>query len=149
MARIKIVTLIDAPLEACFDLSRDIDFHVKSMSETGERAIAGRTTGLIELDESVTWEAKHLCLKRRFTSKITKFDRPNYFRDEMTNGDFQSFVHDHRFQIVDGKTEMSDEIVLKSPFGVIGELTDLFFMTKYMKDMLAIRAKAIKLEAES
>lgn len=143
------MTLIDAPPETCFDLSRDIDFHVKSMSETGERAISGRTTGLIGLDEWVTWEAKHLLLNRRFTSKITKFDRPNYFRDEMTEGDFQSFVHDHRFQIAHGKTEMTDEIVLKSPFGIIGELVDLCFMARYMKDMLEIRAKAIKLEAES
>ena len=119
------------------------------MSETGEQAIAGKKTGLIELDEWVTWEAKHLFLKRNFTSKITKFDRPNYFRDEMTEGDFQSFVHDHRFQIAHGMTEMTDEIVLKSPFGMIGELTDLFFMARYMDHMLTSRAKAIKLEAEA
>ena len=41
MATIKIVTVIDAPIEICFDLARDIDFHVRSMAETGERAVAG------------------------------------------------------------------------------------------------------------
>ena len=60
MALIRIVTEIAAPIEQCFDLARDIDFHTRSLEGTGERAVAGRTTGLIELGESVTWEARHL-----------------------------------------------------------------------------------------
>jgi hypothetical protein len=76
MATIKIVTVIDAPIEICFDLARDIDFHVRSMAETGERAVAGRTTGLIRFGESVTWKAHHLGVVQRFTSRITALDRP-------------------------------------------------------------------------
>ena len=56
------------------------------MSETGERAVAGRTTGLIGLGESVTWEARHLGIRQRFTAEVTAFDRPRYFRDVMTPG---------------------------------------------------------------
>ena len=86
MARFRINTAINAPPEVCFDLARDIDFHTRSLSHTGERAIAGRTTGLIDLGESVTWEARHLGIRQQLTSKVTAFDRPTYFRDEMTRG---------------------------------------------------------------
>jgi hypothetical protein len=57
MATFRIVTTIAAPIEVCFDLARDIDFHTGSLEGTGERALAGRTSGLIGLGKSVTWEA--------------------------------------------------------------------------------------------
>src|SRR5436190_1145570 len=88
MAVIRIVTAISAPVQRCFDLARDIDFHTQSLAETGERAVAGRTSGLIGLDESVTWEARHLGIRQRFTAKVTEFDSPRYFRDVMTAGAF-------------------------------------------------------------
>ena len=36
MARLELVTLIRAPAQRCFDLSRDIDLHVRSMTHSGE-----------------------------------------------------------------------------------------------------------------
>ena len=45
MAVIILKTQIAAPIEKCFDLSRSIDLHLKSMQHTDERAIDGRTSG--------------------------------------------------------------------------------------------------------
>ncbi len=148
MAVIRIVTTIFAPVERCFDLARDIDFHVRSLAQTGEQAVAGRTTGLIELGETVTWEARHLGVRQRFTSRITAFDRPSYFRDEMVAGAFRSFAHDHRFEERDGQTRMTDEIVFHSPLGSLGAAVDYVFMTGYLKRLLEGRCQAIKHEAE-
>ncbi len=60
MARIEIFTEIDSPPDVVFDLSRDLDFHQSSMVDTQEQAITGRTSGLIELGEEVTWRASIL-----------------------------------------------------------------------------------------
>jgi ligand-binding SRPBCC domain-containing protein len=117
VAAIRIVTLIAAPTDRCFDLARDIDFHTRSLAGTGEKAVAGRTSGLIEHGESVTWEARHLGVRQRFTAEVTVFDRPLYFRDVMTAGAFRSFAHDHRFEERDGKTVMTDEVAFRSPLG--------------------------------
>jgi ligand-binding SRPBCC domain-containing protein len=149
MAHIRIVTHIAAPIERCFDLSRDIDFHTRSLAHTGERAVAGRTSGLIELGESVTWEARHLGVRQRLTSKITALARPAYFRDEMTAGAFRSFEHDHRFEVRDGATVMTDEVVFRSPLGPLGWAVDYLFMTGYLRRLLEGRALAIKREAEA
>ncbi len=148
MATFRIVTVIAAPIRTCFDLARDIDFHTRSMARTGERAVAGRTSGLIGLGESVTWEARHLGVRQRLTSRITAFDRPTHFRDEMTAGAFRSFAHDHRFEECDGGTVMTDEVVFRSPFGPLGWLVDSLFMTGYLRRLLAGRCLAIKQEAE-
>lgn len=71
MPTIKIITEIFAPIDLVFDLSRDIDFHQISTSQTNEKAIYGKTHGLIEEGESVTWEATHFFIRHRLTSKIT------------------------------------------------------------------------------
>ncbi len=149
MAQFRIVTTIAAPVEVCFDLARDIDFHVQSLADTGERAVAGRTTGLIGLGESVTWEARHLGVRQRLTSEVTAFDRPAYFRDAMTAGAFRAFTHDHRFEATYGGTVMTDEVAFRSPFGPLGRLVDALFMTRYLRLLLEGRCRAIRREAES
>ena len=149
MPTIRIVTIIAAPADRCFDLARDIDFHTRSLASTGELAVAGRITGLIELGESVTWEARHLGVRQRFTAKIVAFDRPMYFRDVMTAGAFRAFAHDHRFEARSGETTMTDEIVFRSPFGPLGWLVDTVFMARYLRRLLESRCRAIKQEAEA
>ena len=90
-------TLIRAPIERCFDLERSIDLHTKTTQRTGERAIAGVTSGLIGLNEEVTWSARHLGLTQTMTVRITAVDRPRYFQDRMVRGAFRFFEHDHFF----------------------------------------------------
>jgi ligand-binding SRPBCC domain-containing protein len=149
MAKFRIVTEIAAPIEVCFDLARDIDFHTRSLEGTSERAVAGRTSGLIELGESVTWEARHLFVRQRLTVEVTAFDRPIYFRDVMTAGAFRSFAHDHRFEARGGRTVMTDEVEFRSPLGPVGWLVDRLFMTGYLRRLLEGRCRVIKREAEA
>ncbi len=149
MASFQIVTTIDAPIEVCFDLARDIDFHVRTMEATGERAVAGRTSGLIEQGETVTWEARHLGVRQRLTARITAFDRPRHFRDEMTEGAFRSLVHDHRFEERDGRTLMIDTLEFRSPFGILGRIVDRLYLKGYLRRLLTHRCRLIQAEAES
>lgn len=65
MPLITLNTKIYAPINICFDLSRSIDFHSRSASNTNEKAVSGRINGLIELDETVTWEATHFLDKTK------------------------------------------------------------------------------------
>ena len=120
MTEIVIKTIIRASIERCFDLSRSIDLHLDSMSDSGEKAIGGVTSGLIGLDETVTWNARHFGIRQNFTSKITAFESPSHFVDEMQKGAFRSFWHEHRFEEMDGATHMCDTIRYKVPLGLIG-----------------------------
>jgi len=149
MPPISLTTNIHAPLDTCFDLARDIGFHVRSLAHTNERVVAGRTDGLIEFGESVTWEAKHLGMTRRMTVEITAMDRPRHFCDEQTDGPFKSFVHDHLFEdLGDGVTRMTDRVAFASPFGVVGRVVDRVYLAGYLRRLIAARGRAIKAEAE-
>ena len=149
MPLILIKTIIYADQKTCFDLARDIDFHQKSLEHSKEKAIAGKTSGLIGLGESVTWEAIHFGIKQKLTSKITEFDTPIYFVDEQTKGIFKSFKHEHIFnKISDNETEMIDRFVFESTLGFLGVIVNNLFVTKYMENLLSIRAKLLKIEVE-
>ena len=148
MPLIELETEVRAPRERCFDLARDIDLHVASMKGTGERAVDGRMTGLIGLGEEVTWEARHLGVRQRFTSRITAFQSPGYFQDCMVRGAFRSFVHDHYFEARGRNTLMRDVVAFRSPLGSLGRVVDAVFLSRYLHALLLERQQVVKAAAE-
>ena len=148
MPKITLHTNIKADLKTCFDLARNIDFHQQSLVHSKEKAVAGKTSGLIELGESVTWEATHFGLKQRLTSKITEFNPPHYFADEMVSGAFKCFKHEHIFETENNHIVMTDVFDFKSPFGILGSLANTLFLKTYMSSLLRTRNFMLKKEAE-
>jgi ligand-binding SRPBCC domain-containing protein len=149
MPTIELRTEIKANKEIVFDISRSIDLHKISTEQTNETAIAGKISGLIGLNENVTWRAKHFGIFQKLTSKITEFDRPNYFADEMVSGAFSEFKHEHHFVGLNGGTLMIDFFFYKSPLGILGKLADIIFLEKYMTDLLTERNRIVKEFAET
>ncbi|MCB9231011.1 MAG: SRPBCC family protein [Bacteroidia bacterium] len=149
MPLIETQTFIKAEIQVVFDLSRSIDLHKISTSQTREEAIAGRTSGLIELGESVTWRARHFGIFQQLSVHITQFDQPHSFTDEMLRGAFKSFRHQHLFTEQDGGTLMTDRFDYQSPLGILGKLADWIFLKKYMTRFLIQRNEVIREFAES
>lgn len=149
MPTIELQTVIRASIPIVFDLSRSIDLHKISTKLTHEKAIAGRTSGLIELNETVTWRAKHFGIYQNLTSKITEFERPWYFAEEMVSGAFRRFKHEHHFSELNGDTLMSDCFNYESPLGFLGRLADKLFLETYVKNLLVQRNRVLKDFAES
>src|SRR5687768_218229 len=149
MPVIKLEITINAPIERVFDLARCIDLHEKSMSKHNETAVGGVTEGLINLGESVTWEAVHFGIRQKLTSKITRYNRPHHFRDVMVKGAFKNFTHDHYFEKGEAGTIMRDVFEYSSPFWVFGQIADALFLEEYMRKMLEKRNILIKNVAES
>ncbi|WP_189702576.1 SRPBCC family protein [Subsaximicrobium wynnwilliamsii] len=149
MPKIELRTEIKADIAIVFDFARSIDLHKISTEQTNEKAVAGKTSGLIEMHESVTWRAKHFGIYQNLTSKITEFDRPNYFTDEMQSGIFKAFKHEHHFAELNGGTLMTDIFDYKSPFGILGKLADKLFLEKYMTEFLTKRNRIVKEFAET
>ncbi len=149
MPVIELTEVIRAPVEICFDLSRSIDLHLISTEHTNEKAIAGVTSGLIGLDESVTWQARHFGITQRLTTRITAFEPPHFFADEMQRGIFKRFRHEHFFEEFNIGTRMRDVFDYDSPFGPLGKLVDFIILKKYMTRLLVLRNEVIRNFAES
>ena len=149
VGRIELSLYAAAPPDRCFDLARSVDAHIRSTAATRERAVGGKTSGLLELGDEVTWRARHFGVRQNLTSRIAAFDRPRHFRDSLVRGAFARFDHDHYFAPESGGTRIRDVFDYRAPFGPVGWLAERLFLSAYMRRFLLARLRELKTLAES
>jgi ligand-binding SRPBCC domain-containing protein len=129
------------PPERLFDLARSVDVHVDSQSGSGERAVAGVTSGLIGAGQEVTWRARHFGLPLTMTSRVTAFDFPRSFTDEQVRGPFRSFRHVHEFEPVPGGSIMTDRVEFRAPLGLLGRAVEKLVLRRYLQRLIRDRGR--------
>jgi ligand-binding SRPBCC domain-containing protein len=144
MTQINLSTRIKAPIKTAFDISRNIDVHQQSAGKTNEKAIDGVTSGLINFNETVTWRGKHFGIYITHKSRMTTMDFYTYFVDEMEEGMFKYFKHEHFFEEENGTTIMIDKLCYSTPYGVFGKLFDALFLKKHLTNFIIERNKVLK-----
>jgi hypothetical protein len=152
MIRLQEITIIEAPIDRCFDLARSVEVHLLANIHSGEQALAigGVTSGLPELSQQVTWRAKHFGVWQNLTSKYTAMQPPTYFQATMTEGIFRTMQADHFFRTIpSGATEMRDDFRIAAPLPILGPLAEALFLRRYMLALLRERNTVIKQLAES
>ncbi|WP_026977038.1 SRPBCC family protein [Flavobacterium tegetincola] len=148
MTTIKLQTEINASIQTVFDLNRNIDIHKLSTSKSKETVIAGVTSGLIHKGETVTWRGKHFGIYLTHKSLISQMEFPHSFIDEMVEGKFKSFKHQHVFYEKEGKTIMEDQIEYETPFGIFGSVFDTLILKNHLTTFIKERNEFIKKTAE-
>jgi len=138
---------------------------VESSAFTGERAVApGRTSGLLELGDLLTFEGRHLGVRQRVTVKITEMDPPRRYVDVGVHGALRELHHVHEFWEEgaphpvplpasgerdgvrgDVITVMRDTVTWRSPFGLLGRAADALFVARHMRWF--VREKQMRLKA--
>ncbi|MDQ6418006.1 SRPBCC family protein [Paenibacillus sp. LHD-117] len=140
---------ISAPIRLCFDLARDIDVHTKTVwKHTKERAVGGITSGPIGFGQTVTFQATHFLVRQKLTSKITEYEEPFMFIDEMQKGAFKKLKHIHDFRETQGKTIMTDTLHFEAPLGLLGLIVEKNILKKYMQKFIEHRNIQLKKIAE-
>lgn len=149
MTTINLSTKIKASKQVIFDLSRNIDVHKLSTAKSNETAIDGVTSGLINLDETVTWRGKHFGFYLTHKSIISAMNLYDYFVDEMVEGKFKSFKHEHSFIDGNGFVMMIDKIQYQTPYGIFGKLFDVLTLKKHLTNFILERNTILKELAEN
>jgi ligand-binding SRPBCC domain-containing protein len=149
MPTISLSAHVKATPEQCFDLSRDVSVHTDSTGSGRERAVAGVTEGLLSLGDEVTFEARHLGLRWRMTSKITEMDRPHRFVDEMQRGPFSWWRHVHTFTPHDGGTLVVDKVDYAPPMWPLSLPVERLFLRRFMRRLLEKRNRFLRELAET
>lgn len=144
MTQIKVTTTINTPIEIVFNNCRNIDIHQYSASKTNEKAIEGRTSGLINKGETVTWKGKHFGIYIQHQSIISEMDFPTYFVDEQLKGHFKSFKHQHFFSQKENQTIMTDILEYETPFGFFGKIFNRLLLKNHLTKFIQNRNKIIK-----
>jgi ligand-binding SRPBCC domain-containing protein len=149
MTTINLSTKIKTHKQVIFDLSRNIDIHKLSTAKSNETAIDGLTSGLINIGETVTWRGKHFGFYLTHKSIISAMNLYDYFVDEMVEGKFKSFKHEHSFIDGNGFVLMIDKIQYQTPYGIFGRLFDVLILKKHLTNFITERNKVLKELAEN
>lgn len=149
VTKIHITTVIHAPVQICFDLSRSVRLHVASTAHTDETVAAGRQTGLFEEGDIVTWRARHFGVYQKLTMQVYNVYPPHSFEDKMIRGIFKSLHHCHQFSFQNETTFMIDQFEYETPGGIVGVVFDRLVLRAYMTALLKKRNHFIKHIAES
>ncbi len=149
MPTIHLTTFIKAPVVRVFDLSRSITFHGKQHGANRRKSNCRQNFGPVNINDTITWQAKHFLKKRTLESKITAMEPFTFFEDTMLKGDFASLRHEHHFKKVANGTIMIDVFEFESPYGKIGSIVNTLFLKKYLTRLLITRNEMLKQYAES
>jgi ligand-binding SRPBCC domain-containing protein len=149
MSYIHLTTVIYAPVERVFDLARNISLQKQAMTKHDGTVLAGKTSGQFEINDTITWQARHLGKTRQLRMRISAMDIPAYFKDEMISGDFTSLQHEHYFKSMDNGSIMIDKLTFSCPYGRLGIWADKYYLHKYMKKLMLHRNATIKSFSES
>ncbi len=149
MQIINLSTTINAPIEVVFNLARSVEVHLESTAHTQEKVIKGKSSGLCEQGDTITWRARHLGIFQHLTVEITQMKPFTFFQDTMVKGAFKHFTHDHYFRFEKGKTIMEDVFRYAAPYSLFGKIAEKIFLNRYMTNLLIIRNRTIRQLAES
>lgn len=138
--------LIHAPIERCFALSTSVEI---VQQELHLKPVAGRTKGLVALNDTVRWQGWKLGFWQYHVSLIDGFGPPHFFRDRMIEGRFRSFEHEHFFEVTPEGTMLRDELRFSLPFGVPGRLVARWILLPHIRNLMRRRFLNLKRIAES
>lgn len=126
-------------------MARDIALHQRTMARTNERAVAGRTEGLIAPGEWVAFEAQVMGIRVRLTSEVSQsgWQPPERFVDEQVAGPFRHFRHEHLFEPAGRGTRMTDSWEHELRWGLAGRIVDRLVVGRLMRRLLRDRADAL------
>lgn len=146
---IHLETYIDAPIEIVFQLGRSLDVHKAINSDHQEKIIEGRSIGLVEKGDIITWQAKHFGIQQKLKVLVYELKAPFEFKDVMLEGAFKNMHHIHQFiKVNEHRTKMIDAFTFSSPLGVLGSLFDRLILSKYLTRFLIRKNAFLKEIAE-
>ena len=149
MSVLTVETEINVAPEICFDLIRNVNLNLQIGEKTSEKSAGEETHGKIAAGEIVTFSEKRFGLTQKLTVRVTEFEKPFRFTDEMIAGNFKSFKHIHEFIPYNNGTLLRDTLVWSSPLGILGKIADQLLLKNYLRKTVARRNAKLKHLAEN
>lgn len=121
--------VIPAPLADVFDFFS----HAKNLGRITPDFLKFRILQMSAEMEAGTQIAYRLTVHHfpvRWLTEITVWEPPHLFLDTQLKGPYKRWVHEHRFEALNGSTRMTDTVTYQLPFGVLGRLAHRLFVRR-------------------
>lgn len=82
--------------------------------------------------------------RMNWRSEISKWEPPHCFEDTQLKGPYKIWIHEHRFEDLQGSTRMTDTINYLSPGWIFEFIPHKFFVKKKVESIFEYREKILK-----
>jgi ligand-binding SRPBCC domain-containing protein len=77
-------------------------------------------------------------------TEIREVNGPHSFVDEQRKGPYKLWRHQHIFREIEGGVEMTDNVEYEAPLGILGDLANVLFVKRKLRDIFEFRFRKIE-----
>ena len=141
---LKSTTIINQPLTKVFDFFSKAE----NLDKLTPTYLKFRIVTPLPIDMKpgalITYQLKLYGIPFSWTTKITKWEPPYLFEDSQLKGPYKTWIHEHRFEEIDGKVHMYDYLQYESPGWFLEPLINAMFVKANVHKIFEYREKALK-----
>lgn len=148
---IEIETLLEAPLEICFNITRNSKDITDSIPPLKNAVIDSTLVNHVALGDRFYIDFSYFKDTLSFTTKynVIEFVPPLKFSEELTSKIFKEFKYTHEFKQSGNQTLMVDRIEYKMSFGILGKKLNEKFMDEFLRQFVRNRIVRIQKKVEN
>jgi ligand-binding SRPBCC domain-containing protein len=146
------VSRFERSIDIACSVQRVFDFHLDTrnaaaIAPPGQRIV--RVEGRFPVREGdevlLVVRQRPLPFAQRWRVRIVRVEEPVLVVDELLQGPFARFRHEHRLDdLGGGRTRLTDRIEYELPFGALGRLADRLVVSRLMGRTFAARQEATR-----
>ena len=140
----KTFQFVPRPIDKVFDFFKEAKNLEEITPDKLNFRIIAQSSENIEEGSRFEYKLKLNGLEFHWTTYIENWNPPLKFTDYQSKGPYQVWYHTHSFFEVDGGTLMIDDVKYRLPFGMLGDIFGLWYVSKNIKEIFEYRYKYIK-----
>lgn len=143
---IKNIQKIPATLEQAWDFySSHANLQTITPPQMKFRVISQNSGEKLYSGQIIEYKVKPLLgIPLYWMTEIKNVTAPTYFMDEQLKGPYKMWQHQHYFKAIEGGVEMTDMVLYKNPSGWLGELANVLFIKKKLRNIFEFRFRKME-----
>jgi ligand-binding SRPBCC domain-containing protein len=138
---------LEAPIAEVFAFHLDTR-NAARISPPGQRVVSVEGTFPLELGSEVRLRTRQrpLPFAQTWRVRIARLEQPTLIEDEMLEGPFALWLHEHRFaELPGGRTRLTDHLTYALPAGPLGRIADRVVVRRLL--LRTFRARHVRTQA--
>ena len=149
MPVIHLTTIVHAPVERVFNLSRHRGLYVQCMQWHPQKHSASKSLGLLEEGELLSWQAKIFGKNRLFRTKLSQMQPVGFLQQVMPQSNWIHICHQQHFKPLANGAVMIDEFSFQPAHPAWNNLFLRLLVTPRLRRLLERKNAIMKQVAES
>lgn len=142
--KLSMVTTISAPIDKVFDFFSRAENLQQITPPWLDFRFVTPPPSEITRGTKIKYALKLRRIPINWVTEISVWEPPFRFIDTQLSGPYRKWIHEHRFEMIEDSTRMTDTVEYELPFGPLGHLAHKIFVKSDLIKIFTYRHSQIK-----